>query len=200
MRLRSVTREIEGDEQIGLLSNMFEEFKGLIDASELELPEEMGVSCCARMFKDCSRLITSPTIPGTNLSTDCMREMFIGCSQLSSVKYDGSSDNLGDTYTKDWLSGVANEGAFTYADAGFDRFIERGPSTVPYNWLFEGGVIAFKNLYINDRIVKTLSINGNALLIGEIPPVRSLLDCTATIKQQRYTGEPLEPIPVVETL
>jgi len=58
----------------------------VVDASNLILPATtLTDSCYREMFKGCSSLTSAPVLPATTLASNCYRAMFSGCSNLTSA-------------------------------------------------------------------------------------------------------------------
>lgn len=65
---------------------LFWENSTLIDASELLLPAKTLADCCYRqMFKGCTSLTTAPKLPATTLAKQCYYSMFDSCTSLTSA-------------------------------------------------------------------------------------------------------------------
>ena len=83
------------------------------------------------MFKQCTSLVNAPELPATILTESCYNELFYGCSSLKYIKalFTTTPD---DTYTKDWVSGVASTGTFVKSkDATWDV---TGVNGIPEGW------------------------------------------------------------------
>lgn len=70
----------------------------------------LAESCYRGMFQS-TAIIEAPVLPATTLVKDCYRWMFTSCSKLNLVICYGSP-GTGDTYTNNWMSGVAATGTF----------------------------------------------------------------------------------------
>lgn len=65
---------------------LFWENSTLIDASELLLPAKTLADCCYRqMFEGCTNLTTAPKLPATTLAKQCYYSMFDSCTSLTSA-------------------------------------------------------------------------------------------------------------------
>ena len=62
--------------------NLFMGCTGLVDATDLVLPNDISEGCYLGMFKNCTGLINPPTLPATTLDQSCYKEMFYGCTSL----------------------------------------------------------------------------------------------------------------------
>jgi len=74
----------------------------------------LGTEVCDYMFQNCTSLTVAPDLPATTLSEGCYGNMFVGCSNLNSVKC-LATDISATNCTSNWLSGVAASGTFTKA-------------------------------------------------------------------------------------
>ncbi len=111
-------------------SGMFSSCTSLTTAPELPATT-LADYCYYRMFQRCTSLTTAPELPATTLSEGCYNELFYGCSNLNYIKafFITTPD---DTYTKDWVSGVARRGTFVKnKDATWDV---TGVNGVPEGW------------------------------------------------------------------
>lgn len=65
---------------------MFNGYGGLEDASNLVLPATtLANSCYREMFSGCTNLTTAPELPATTLASYCYDLMFYGCTSLTSA-------------------------------------------------------------------------------------------------------------------
>ena len=97
-----------------------------------ELPATtLAKSCYRQMFQDCTSLTAAPELPATTLAVGCYENMFYQCSQLNQIKAMFTTEPS-DTYTEDWVSGVASTGTFVKSkDATWDV---TGVNGVPEGW------------------------------------------------------------------
>ena len=87
--------------------------------------------CYANMFSGCSSLAAAPVLPARSLSSGCYNRMFYGCSQLNRIEARFTT-TPGETYTKDWVNGVAGTGTFVRnVDAIWNV---NGPNGIPEGW------------------------------------------------------------------
>lgn len=97
-----------------------------------ELPATtMVTNCYRRMFENCLALTTAPELPATTLVSACYTQMFKGCSHLNYIKamFTTTPSN---TYTKDWVSGVASTGTFVKNASA--TWTTTGINAVPTGW------------------------------------------------------------------
>ena len=63
---------------------LFQECVGLNDVSHIELPATTLSNLCYRdLFYGCSNITSAPELPATTLADECYRGMFLNCSNLS---------------------------------------------------------------------------------------------------------------------
>ena len=95
---------------------------------------ELKTYCYAGMFNGCTSLTTAPELPAEGLIGYCYYAMFQGCSKLNYVKA-AFTTTPGESYTRDWLQGVAPTGTFVKnPNATWDV---TGASGVPSGWTVE---------------------------------------------------------------
>ena len=136
--------------------NMFYGCKSLTEAPSLPATT-LANTCYHQMFAGCTGLTSAPALPATTLANDCYKTMFYGCTGLTSAPelpatdladrcYEGMfqyCSNLNhikalfttepsDTYTKDWVSGVASDGTFVKNSAA--TWDVTGTNGVPEGW------------------------------------------------------------------
>ena len=100
-----------------------------------ELPAtNLAESCYSSMFNGCTSLTTAPELPATNLAIECYSSMFNGCKKLSYIKalFLTSPSN---TYTGNWVSGVASAGTFVKNSEA--TWTVTGVNAVPNGWTIE---------------------------------------------------------------
>ena len=111
---------------------LFKNCTGLINASELILPDTVAEGCYEAMFKGCTAMTAGPVLPATELVSDCYKELFYGCSSLNHITiYSGTQ--LGSTYTNSWVYGVAASGTILYPKSEV-TYTEDGIHGVPEGW------------------------------------------------------------------
>lgn len=140
---------------------MFEDCSNIIDASQLVLPSDnlpsycyssmfknctnlasasklpamvLGMFCYDNMYSGCSSLVIAPELPAIALQEYCYNNMFAGCSKLSYIKAMFTTKPK-DSYTCNWLSGVAPTGTFVKNAAATWDVI--GVNGIPYGWTVE---------------------------------------------------------------
>ena len=102
---------------------------GLCTAPKLPATE-LAEYCYFGMFQKC-KFTTAPDLPAKDLELDCYTEMFYGCHNLNSIKAVFTTEPS-DTYTRNWLSGVASTGTFVKSkDATWNV---TGVNGVPEGW------------------------------------------------------------------
>ena len=104
----------------------------IVDASNLILPATtLTDDCYAGMFENCSSLVNAPELPATTLVDSCYNNMFYGCSNLSYIKamFTTTPSN---TYTQNWVSGVASTGTFVMNSEAIWNVV--GTNGIPNGW------------------------------------------------------------------
>ena len=140
-------------------TNMFDGCTNLTTAPEL--PATTLVSSCYRsMFSGCTSLVNAPVLPATTLASSCYLGMFVGCTSLTTAPvlpattlasscYRGMFQNCrslnyikamftttpSDTYTQNWVSGVASSGTFVKNSAA--EWDVTGVNGIPTGWTVE---------------------------------------------------------------
>ena len=87
--------------------------------------------CYNTMFTYCSSLTTAPQLPATTLAKDCYGSMFYNCTALNKVEI--KVTNWNESYTRNWLQGVASSGTITKPKELTNMPIDN-PSGVPTGW------------------------------------------------------------------
>jgi hypothetical protein len=59
----------------------------VVDASDLDLHDNLSVGCYATMFLDCIHLNSAPELPAVKLESHCYASMFHGCKSLEKAPY-----------------------------------------------------------------------------------------------------------------
>ena len=99
-----------------------------------EAPELPAITlaevCYNSMFSNCTSLIKAPELPATTLAEGCYSNMFEGCTSLTEIKCLGNP-NGGESYTSNWVVGVADSGEFTKSSESVWR---SGDSGIPLSW------------------------------------------------------------------
>ena len=96
---------------------LFKGIKYLANAKDLILPStELTNSCYKDMFNGCSGLTTSPDLNASTLEDNCYESMFSGCSSLKNITCLATDISATDC-TKDWTNGVAASGTFVKKDS-----------------------------------------------------------------------------------
>ena len=108
---------------------------GLTNADKLVLPATTLADYCYRqMFYGCTSLTSAPEFPATTLADYCYDSMFYGCTNLTYVKAMFTT-TPGTDFTQEWLAGTGAFGTFVRNEsATWEGSITRGASTVPAGW------------------------------------------------------------------
>lgn len=75
---------------------------------------EITYDCYKAMFMGCTNLTRAPILPASSLWANCYQFMFSGCSKLNYIKCLATNISATDC-TKNWVDGVASEGTFVKA-------------------------------------------------------------------------------------
>lgn len=89
-----------------------------------------------QMFLECTSLTASPELPAATLVDICYKEMFAGCTSLSSVKCLATNISARGC-TDGWLRDVAQTGTFTKSPDMSDW--TTGESGIPVGWVVNNG-------------------------------------------------------------
>ena len=71
-----------GDEAF---KTLFYDCSGIVDASQLKLPNYVKPGCYKHMFQNCTSLKSAPNLPATELEEECYQSMFYCCSSLTTA-------------------------------------------------------------------------------------------------------------------
>ena len=109
---------------------MFQGCKSLTTAPQLPATT-LTTYCYRNMFNGCTSLTTAPVLPATTLASSCYYYMFNGCTKLNYIKamFTTTPSN---TYTQNWVSGVAATGTFVKNSAA--TWNVTGVNGVPSRW------------------------------------------------------------------
>lgn len=102
----------------GAFEGVFSSCLALYTAPELPATT-LGSRCYKDLFKGCKNLRAAPFLPATNLGDGCYNQMFSGCDSLRYVEVafsDWVNEN-GNTFSDNWLTGVAANGVFVLPDS-----------------------------------------------------------------------------------
>lgn len=91
----------------------------------------LASGCYNEMFIGCSNLTTPPDLPATALVSNCYTDMFKNCTKLNYIKAMFTT-KPSDTYTKDWVNGVAASGTFVKNRAA--SWSVTGTNGIPSGW------------------------------------------------------------------
>ena len=114
----------------GCYSNMFEGCRSLVEAPQLPATT-LAEGCYNSMFEDCESLVMAPKLPARHLRPECYERMFFGCKSLKCVRA-FFEDEFHLDGTRDWLSGVEEEGLFVKNP--WANWNDRGASGIPKGW------------------------------------------------------------------
>lgn len=115
--------------------NMFRQCSNLEDVSTIELPAmTLAVDCYRELFRQCSKVTSSPDLPAKTLVQECYRQMYADTKLNSLVCL---ATIFAKDCTTDWMSGsVPNLKTSTfYKDK--NATWSRGTSGIPSNWKVE---------------------------------------------------------------
>lgn len=94
----------------------------------------LSTNCYREMFYGCTGVTTAPELPATTLLGNSYHSMFRDCSKLNYIKAMFTTTPVS-SYTFNWVNGVASTGTFVKnAAATWD---EIGVNGVPENWIIE---------------------------------------------------------------
>ena len=114
---------------------LFRNCTGLTDASKLVLPATTLTEWCYRnMFYGCTSLTTAPALPATTLADNCYTAMFKMCTSLNYIKC-LATDISASNCTQSWVDGVASTGTFV-KNASMSSWTT-GISGIPTGWTVE---------------------------------------------------------------
>ena len=85
-------------------------------------------NCYRQMFYGCTGLTSAPELPATTLATYCYHSMFHGCTKLSLIKVHFTAWG---NQTSKWVSNVASTGTF-YKPRALPE--EYGANNIPTGW------------------------------------------------------------------
>ena len=110
--------------------SMFRGCTSLTTAPELPATT-LANQCYDSMFRGCTSLTTAPQLPATTLAKECYYDMFYGCTSLNYIKamFTTTPSN---TYTSNWVSGVAASGTFVKNSAA--TWTTTGVNGIPSGW------------------------------------------------------------------
>lgn len=130
-----------GDEQTSLsaysyaFTNLFKDNTYLRKGRYMSMPATtLSEKCYNGMFKGCTNMTNAPELPATTLATGCYNEIFKGCSSLKYIKALFLT-TPSDTYTADWVNGVASDGTFVKNSSA--SWNVTGNNGIPSSWTVE---------------------------------------------------------------
>ena len=122
---------------------MFREAKKLVKAPELKATE-LTSYCYEGMFENCTSLTTAPELPAQTLVSNCYNGMFKNCTSLNYIKVGLRSLDNDVNATKDWVSGITQEGLFIFPCGS--KYNKHGVSEVPDNFtIVASPIVIFQN-------------------------------------------------------
>ena len=92
-------------------SGLFKQNMGIIDASNIIMPQNTTWYCYEEMFYYCGNLVKAPTLPAATLVYAAYQQMFDNCKKLNYVKCLATNISATDC-TSSWLNQVAATGTF----------------------------------------------------------------------------------------
>lgn len=95
--------------------------------------------CYQSMFYGCTSLTAAPALLATTLTSGCYRQMFLGCTSLNYIKAMFTT-TPSDSYTLNWVSGVASSGTFVKNSAATWNIT--GDNGIPTGWTVETADVA----------------------------------------------------------
>ena len=111
-------------------SYMFDSCTSLVNAPQLPATA-LATYCYSNMFRNCKSLTTAPELPATRLTSVCYGAMFYGCKNINYIKAMFTT-TPSDSYTYNWLTGVASKGTFVKNSAA--TWNVTGISGIPSGW------------------------------------------------------------------
>lgn len=112
-------------------TSMFESTRIRVSPFDVLPIKNLSNFCCKDMFYGCSGLTTAPELPATKLTTGCYERMFFGCISLNYIKM-LATDISAVGCLSSWVYNVASTGTFVKSkDATWDV---TGSSGVPEGW------------------------------------------------------------------
>lgn len=114
-------------------NTMFSGCTSLTTAPELPATT-LAEWCYNYMFYGCTSLTKAPALPATTLVRSCYNNMFQNCSSLNYIKAMFTT-TPGDSYTSNWVKGVAESGTFVKNSAA--TWNVTGNSGIPTGWTVE---------------------------------------------------------------
>ena len=111
-------------------SSMFYNCTSLTTAPQLPTTT-LATYCYQGMFRGCTSLTTAPELPATTLANYCYNYMFYNCTSLNYIKAMFTT-TPSETYTSNWVSGVASSGTFVKNSAA--EWDVTGVNGVPNGW------------------------------------------------------------------
>ena len=136
----------------------------------------LASSCYTEMFAGCTSLTEAPELPATTLVNYCYNGMFNGCSGLNYVKClaTNPSTDIDQTYTQDWLSGVASTGTFIKSPGvtGWTR----NEDGIPIGWtVYDDGYVPYSEQYFTIQLTDNTDVRWKSFApAGETYPEHTI--------------------------
>ena len=92
----------------------------------------MATDCCRELFRQCGNLTSAPILRATTLEARCYQQMFSDCTKLPSITC-LATDISATNCTYGWLSGLPNNNTRTFYRAS-DITWPRNANGIPSNW------------------------------------------------------------------
>lgn len=112
----------------GCYNSMFMNCSSLSEVPALPATT-LATNCYFDMFNGCTSLTQAPALPATTLVYGCYKQMFYNCASLNRIEV--AFTDWSNSYTGDWLKGVASEGEFICPTA-LETIV--GSSFIPEGW------------------------------------------------------------------
>ena len=100
-----------GNTSTSNFDGLFRQNMGIIDASNIIMPQNTTRYCFKQMFYYCENLEKAPTLPAATLAIRAYNQMFDNCHKLNYVKCLATDISASDC-TVNWLNQVAATGTF----------------------------------------------------------------------------------------
>ena len=116
----------------GCYWNMFRLCNGVTNGNINLGATTMATDCCRELFRQCGNLTSAPILRATTLEARCYQQMFSDCTKLPSITC--LATNISATNcTYSWLSGLPNNNTRTFYRAS-DITWPRNANGIPSNW------------------------------------------------------------------
>lgn len=116
----------------GCYWNMFRLCNGVTNGNINLGATTMATDCCRELFRQCGNLTSAPILRATTLEARCYQQMFSDCTKLPSITC--LATNISATNcTYSWLSGLPNNNTRTFYRASGITW-PRNANGIPSNW------------------------------------------------------------------